>query len=238
MNIAIVEDNFIQRELLEMYVLKLGMNVVGLYDSGEGLLKEVSEVNPDIVLMDINLKGLKNGIDTTKEIVKSHALKVIYTTAQTEHSVLDKAADSEPMDILIKPFSIEQLHASLLLARHKSTKSGGEGSSKYIVKNDFLVYKDGHMYERLPITDLIYAEGDGNYFNLHFKNKKATLKGTLSEFELNLPTAQFCRVNRSIILAISSVTSFNNRRVIIASGEEFTLSKSHAEEVMAKLMGV
>ncbi len=238
MDIIIVEDNLIQRELLEMYVRKLDHEVIGLFDNGELLIEFLDHNSADLVLMDININGLKNGIETTKEIGVKYGTSVIYTTAQTEFSVLDNAADTNPLDILIKPFSIEQLHASILLSKHRlPEKKESQNNSRYVVKNDYFVYKDGHMFERLPLSELRYLEGDGNYFNLYFQNKKSTLKGTLSEMEKHLPESNFIRINRSIIIAMKEVTSFNNRRVVLTSGEEFTLSKSHGEEVISKLMG-
>jgi DNA-binding LytR/AlgR family response regulator len=236
MDVAIVEDNPIQRELLELYAKKIGLNVVGSFDTGENILDQFSSLNADLVFMDINLKGLKNGVDTAKELTEKHGSQIIFTTAQTDKDVLGKAATTEPLDILIKPFSLEQLQASVILAKHRPGKEQKE-KGRYVVKDGFLIYKDGHMFERLPLSDLVYAEGGGNYFTLHFKNKKATLKGTLGVLEKELPEENFVRVNRSFIIALNAISSFNNRRVVIHTKEEFTLSKSHAESVMNKLMG-
>jgi len=238
MRILIVEDNFIQKELLELYVDKIGHEVVGTFETGEKALINMNSLKVDLVLMDINLKGLKNGVETAQEIQEKWGIKVIFTTAQTDFDVLDRAADTQPLDILIKPFSIEQLKASLLLARYKPQKEAKTTTARYIVKDGYLVYKDGHMFERLPLSELIYAEGAGNYFDLHFINKKTTLKGTLGELEKELPQKAFCRINRSIIVAISAISSFNNRRVVLKSKEEFKLSQLHSEKVLEKLMGL
>lgn len=237
MNIIIVEDNLIQRELLELYILKLGYQVIGTFDAGETLIENIENLKADVILMDINLSGFKTGIETSVAALRMGNPKIIYTTAQTQSSILEKAADTSPLDILIKPFRIEQLQASLLLAKNKTNAKDIKETSKYLIKNGFLVFKDGHMFERMHLNELLYIEGDGNYFHLNFKRKKSTLKGSLSNIEASLPNSDFIRVNRSYIISVKEVTSFNNRRIVISTGEEFTLSRAHAENAMHKLIG-
>lgn len=237
MKIVIVEDNLIQRELLELYIQKLEHQVIGTFDNGEDFLENIQNLKADVILMDINLSGFKNGIETSRMAMQVGNPKIIYTTAQTKSSILEKAADTSPLDILIKPFSIEQLQASLLLSKYKSNSKDIKETSKYLIKNGYLIFKDGHMFERMPLDELLFIEGDGNYFHLNFKTKKSTLKGALSNIEASLPNSDFIRVNRSYIVSIKDVTSFNNRRIVITTGEEFTLSRAHAENVMNKLIG-
>jgi DNA-binding LytR/AlgR family response regulator len=236
-NIVIVEDNLIQKDLMEIYIEELGHNVLATFDTGEEALNKMDTLEPDLLLMDINLKGLMNGVDAANEIYSKWGVNVIFTTSQTNFSVLDKAANTNPLDILIKPISMDQLGASLLLAQVKSPKSGKDLSTKYTVKNGHFIFKDGHMFERVPLADLKHIEGGGNYFTLHFKSRKTTLKGTLSELEQELPSDLFCRVNRSSIISIEAVKSFSTKWVVLEDGSEHKVSKSNVDTVLSKLMG-
>lgn len=236
LKVIIIEDNTIHADLLELHLNDCGYDVAGVFETGEKALAEVVELDPDLALMDINLKGLKNGVDTAQEIGELLNIPIIYTTSQTEATVLSKAAQTGPTDILIKPIVFEQLQASIILALSKTPKSSRKAISKYTISKGHFVFKDGHMYERTPLDNLIFVEGSGNYFTLHLTERKVTLKGTLSELELELPTDNFFRINRSTIIALNKVRSFNAKRIVLETDHEFKISKTSSEDILNKLM--
>ena len=101
--ILIVEDDAIIAMDMEQVLKGKGYKVVGRVDRGEKALVVVEEKKPDIVLMDINIKGSINGIDVAKILLNDIHIKVIYVTAYSDVNMKERAFETEPVGYLIKP---------------------------------------------------------------------------------------------------------------------------------------
>ncbi len=119
--ILIVEDEAIVAENLEMVITDLGYKVVGRAVSADAAVEKAVELKPDLVLMDIVLRGKKNGIDASHEIKKKMDIPVIFLTAYSDIGLIDKAKRTEQYAYIVKPFLQErQLLASIEMALFKS----------------------------------------------------------------------------------------------------------------------
>ncbi len=114
--VVVVEDERIVALHLQQQLKKLGYNVAGTAASGERALQQISDLRPDIVLMDINIEGDIDGIDTAARIPEEFHIPVIYLTAHSEASTLERAKATQPYAYLLKPFSERELHATLEMA--------------------------------------------------------------------------------------------------------------------------
>ena len=113
--ILIVEDDVIISLVVENMVKELGYSVVGKAVSGEEAIKIAKEEQPDILLMDIRLKGDMDGIDTVAKIKESINPKVIYLTGNSDRLNFERAKDTDFADLIVKPFTIGDLDKSLRL---------------------------------------------------------------------------------------------------------------------------
>ena len=113
--ILIVEDDMIISLVVENMVKELGYSVVGKAVSGEEAIKIAKEEQPDILLMDIRLKGDMDGIDTVAKIKESINPKVIYLTGNSDRLNFERAKDTDFADLIVKPFTIGDLDKSLRL---------------------------------------------------------------------------------------------------------------------------
>ena len=118
--LLIVEDEAIVAEDLELAVTNIGYEVVGRAVSADAAVAKAVELNPDLVLMDIVLRGEKNGIDASREIKEKVDIPVIFLTAYSDVGLIDRAKSTEPYAYLVKPFQERQLLASIETALHKS----------------------------------------------------------------------------------------------------------------------
>jgi PAS domain S-box-containing protein len=119
--ILIVEDEAIVAENLEMVITDLGYKVVGRAVSADAAVEKAVELKPDLVLMDIVLRGKKNGIDASHEIKKKMDIPIIFLTAYSDIGLIDKAKRTEQYAYIVKPFLQErQLLASIEMALFKS----------------------------------------------------------------------------------------------------------------------
>jgi len=117
--ILIVEDEFITAADLEMELQQIGYDVVGSVGSGEEAIESAELLKPDLVLMDIMLSGEMDGIAAAKVIREKHSIPVIFLTANSDDSVVDRARSSEPFGFLLKPFEQRLLRTNIEMALYK-----------------------------------------------------------------------------------------------------------------------
>lgn len=117
--ILIVEDEVIVALDIQDRLVDLGYEVTGVADRGSEALTLVEVSRPDLVLMDIRIKGDQDGITVAEEIRQRWHIPVIYLTAFSEDSTLQRAKLSEPFGYLIKPFEDREIQAAIEMALYK-----------------------------------------------------------------------------------------------------------------------
>lgn len=118
--ILIVEDERITAEDLKNTLEFMGYEVTGLASSADTFYKCLSAAMPDLVLMDIYIKGNKDGIELATEIKEKYHLPVIYLTAYSDSNILERAKITEPFGFIMKPFHDRELHSNIEMALHKN----------------------------------------------------------------------------------------------------------------------
>ena len=118
--ILIVEDERITAEDLKNTLENMGYEVTGIASSADAFYKILNTDMPDLVLMDIYLKGSKDGIELAAEIKEKYQLPVIYLTAYADPGILERAKITEPFGYILKPFQDRELHSSIEMALHKN----------------------------------------------------------------------------------------------------------------------
>lgn len=108
--IMIVEDERIVAADIQQMLETFGFSVIGVENSGEGAISKAEILKPDIILMDIMLKGKMNGIDAAFGIGKEQDIPIIYVTAFADNESFKKALRTNPYGYLLKPFCKKELH--------------------------------------------------------------------------------------------------------------------------------
>jgi len=114
--IVIVEDESIVALDIKKSLRKLGYTVTGRAKSGSEAIKKVEETCPDLVLMDVGIKGDMDGIETAKRIQAEFNIPIIYLTAHSDEATLKRAKLTKPAGYLIKPFEDRELHSTITTA--------------------------------------------------------------------------------------------------------------------------
>jgi len=117
--ILIVEDDGIIASSLAMILTKFGYKVAGTVQTGEEAIKKAKEISPNLVLMDIHLRGNLNGIDAAVQISEDMDIPIIYLTAYSEEGLLQRAKITEPYGYLVKPVHDRELYATIEMALYK-----------------------------------------------------------------------------------------------------------------------
>jgi diguanylate cyclase (GGDEF)-like protein/PAS domain S-box-containing protein len=118
-NILIVEDEQIIAMDIQNSLEDSGYQVVGRTDRGEDAITKAGELHPDVVLMDINIKGEMDGIEAAERIRSQFNLPIIFLTAFSDQATLDRARISEPFGYVLKPFNERELISNIEMALYK-----------------------------------------------------------------------------------------------------------------------
>jgi PAS domain S-box-containing protein len=117
--ILIVEDEGIIADNIASRLRRSGYHVAGIADSSEEALARVSETRPDLVLMDIRIKGALDGIETTRKLLETFDVPVIYLTAHTDPQTIDRAKRTGVFGFLTKPIDHRTLATTIEMATHR-----------------------------------------------------------------------------------------------------------------------
>ena len=118
-NILIVEDELLIAKNLSHKLESLGYQIVGIVSSGADAIQCAGEMEPDLILMDIVIKGDMDGIETAVIINQKFDIPIIYTTAYADDETLQRAENTGSYGYLLKPFKQRELHATIKIALSK-----------------------------------------------------------------------------------------------------------------------
>jgi signal transduction histidine kinase len=137
--ILIVEDEFITVQDIQSSLDRLDHTVCGVAGSGEQAIQLAGELRPDVILMDVVLKGDMDGIETAGHIVSRYDIPVIYLSACADAGALERARISESHGYLLKPFRDRELDANIHMALYKAEmKRKVKEAEEVIDLNEFL----------------------------------------------------------------------------------------------------
>jgi two-component system, response regulator PdtaR len=114
--VLIVEDDMIISMVNTRYVKIFGFDVIGNAKTGKEAIDLATKTDPDIILMDIKIKGEIDGIETMHEISKFCDAKVIYITGNSDQEIKSRAARTNIVGFCVKPISMDELKLMLMKA--------------------------------------------------------------------------------------------------------------------------
>jgi len=117
--ILVVEDEKVVAADIEESLRKLGYTVIGAAASGVGAIRKAVETAPDLVLMDIKLKGGMDGVDAAGELHSRLGIPVVFLTAYADGEILERAKRSSPSGYVLKPFDERALRSAVEIALHR-----------------------------------------------------------------------------------------------------------------------
>lgn len=235
-NILVVEDEAIVALDLATGLEKEGYCVVGTADSSEEAIELFRTNDVDIILMDINIIGGKDGIDTAVELLKIKQAPVIYLTALTDAPTIDRVKQTHPAAFLTKPYSIANVRIAIDLALNNFAVAQSKiGNAKVIPLqksnekdihatpdkelilqwNDFIFVKHNYHFIKLRLGDLLYVEADNNYVNIITLDKKLAVRLSLNQLLEKIQFKQLVRIHRSYAVNMNAIQSFNDQLLVI-----------------------
>ena len=220
--ILIVEDEMIIAANISLQLNDLGYDVIKIIPRAEEVLPYIRLQLPDVILLDINLKGNLDGIEVAHLIQKEYKLPIIFLTANSDASHFNTAKAINPYAFISKPFKKSDLqHAiELTIVRLKEEIAIKknlivETESPFILSDCIFVRSHDKMI-KVCINDILYIEAERNYCKIHCKEKEHLLVATLKDLEEKLTDNMLLRIHRSFIINLSHVDEIATSHVVIA----------------------
>lgn len=246
LNIFIVEDESIVAKDIQNSLIKLGYNVVGIANNGNDAIEKIVELMPDLVLMDIMIKGDLTGIDVSEKIKEKISVPVIFLTAYADEGTLAKAKITEPYGYILKPFKEIDLHSTIEMAVYKHQKDSAllkERDFLYsLVENkdennkDILFVKANSRLVKVLLKDIYFVEALKDYVIINTQNARYTVHSTMKDIDRKLGSMDFARIHRSFIARLDKIQSIDSQNVILENDKKIIpVGGSYREELMQKL---
>jgi DNA-binding LytR/AlgR family response regulator len=220
--VFMVEDELIHAEALKIAVEEAGLELAGECNNADLAFDMIAREKPDVLLVDIALPGLNNGITLADRV--RHELKIphIFTTSFTQDEVIKQAVSTHPSGYLRKPVDSVSLKAAVQIALGIS---GTDQPSAPGNQREMPVFtRIGDKLVRVNTHELLMVKADGeNYISLVYEKKEISCRITLKEFGRQLPSS-FIQVHRAYIINLDYLESFNER-------EQTAHLKGHAAPV-------
>jgi len=240
--ITVVEDEMLIGANISLQLNRLGYEVTGILPRGEEVAQHLIETNPDLVLLDINLKGKLDGIETAQLIQKIRDVPIIYLTANTDEAHFNRAKATHPYAFISKPFKKLDLQRAIELTlsqieREREQKAEQVAENAPVVLNDSIFVRHHDTMVRVVIADILYIEAERNYCRIFSKTKEYLLVLTLKEMAEKLPEPYFLRVHRSYIVNIAQIEEVATAHVVIAR-KTVPLSKAYKPVLLQRLQTI
>jgi DNA-binding LytR/AlgR family response regulator len=240
--ILISEDEVIIAEDLAASLEEMGYETCAI-DTGEDTIDMIRTLQPDLVLLDINLKGEADGIEIGSRIKEEFGIPFIYLTAYADKATIDRAKKTEPDGFLAKPFDEKNLRSAIEIAlyKHDSSQKPAEGEPALPAKErkgngvmaDYIFVKVKHRIIKVHYSDILWVEAYDNYSFIVTTDQKYLVSSTLKDMEQKLPSNNFVRVHRSYIANLDKVEALEENSVVFAKGE-IPIGKSYKKTLMSR----
>jgi DNA-binding LytR/AlgR family response regulator len=236
MKILIVEDQMLIAANIANQLEGIGYEVVGIIPRGEEAVKFVQNEKPDLVLMDINLKGELDGIETAQRMQQDGQIPIIYLTANSDDAHFERAKETNPYAFISKPFKKLDLQRAIELASARIIQENNEVKAELsnLKLDDRIFVRHNEVMVKIIIEDIYYLEADRNYCQVFTKNNTYLLVNTLKNMEDKLPPQHFQRIHRSFIVNIKHVNEVAQNHITV-EGKILPLSKELRKDLLDRL---
>jgi DNA-binding LytR/AlgR family response regulator len=220
--ILVVEDEMIIGAKISMQLTNLGYDVTGILPRGEEAVLHLKENKADIVILDINLKGKIDGIETAKQIQKQSDTPVIYLTANADEATFNRAKATRPAAFISKPFKQLDLQRAIELTISRMARDEAKSTLENTIINEQPVILSDRIFVRckekmikMMVSDILYIEADRNYSRIFTGNKEFLLSATLKTIEEKLSGNLFVRIHRSYLVNLAHIDEVAESYVLI-----------------------
>jgi len=212
--ILIVEDEVLVAEDIADDLKKDGFNVTNIATSSSEALEAIEKDPPHIILMDISIKGEKDGIETAEIINQEFHTPIIYITSNTSSQFISRAIKTGPHAIITKPYNYKDVVIAIELALDKHNEIAVKDEES-LINLDSIFVKCGEYHRKVLLEDVLYIEADGSYCKVYTKDSHYTFSFNLNHFQKQVSLPHLKKVHRSYIVNLFNIDGFDKNTILI-----------------------
>ena len=232
MTCIIIDDEPLARTGMQLLVEENPqLSLCGSFGTARAASKFLQTNPVDLIFLDIQMPGM-NGIEFARTIPRETL--VVFVTAFAEFAV--DSYEVEAVDYLVKPVNEKRFHKavekaaayhSLLANRNKNVT--GE------ITGEFIFVKADRRFVKIDFSNIAFIEALKDYVIIHTDGKRVITRMNMKAIQEQLPTAMFFRINKSYIINIRHITSFDNNSIIVDKNEIF-IGDSYREKFFSDVV--
>lgn len=249
-SILVVEDEAVVALAMEETLCQEGYEVAGTPDNGKDALTIMKAVDIDLVLLDIQIKGEWDGVETAERLTAVKNVPIIYLTAFSDGETVERAKHTSPAAYLVKPYQPRNLLIAIDLALHnfayrkvqppkddaavvirQRSSDPSAHTESILYFNDAIFIKQNYRFIKVRLQDIYYLEAEGNYTAIITRESRYLIRNTLNMVLEKLNLMDLIRIHRSYAINMPHVETFNDTSVFI-QGKEIPLSRRFKENFL------
>jgi two-component system LytT family response regulator len=234
LRVVVADDEDLARSLVREYLKdSADVEIVAECANGFQAVKAVTELKPDLLLLDIQMPRL-DGFEVLDLVGRE--TNVIFITAYDQYAI--RAFDVHAVDYLLKPFSAERLAEALDRAKKKIARGESTAPAALVTearapgsRSDRILIRDASDVHVIPVMKIDYVEAQDDYVCYRSEGKRYLKQQTLADAEALLDAAQFVRIHRSYILNVDRLAKLelyakDSHAAILRDGTRLPVSRS------------
>lgn len=249
LTVLIVEDDSSYSLELEILVEKLGYKITSVVDNSAEAVETILIDKPDLILMDIDIKGRLTGIEVAEK-TKHLAIPVLFITSFGDETNYQQAQNLNPVGYLVKPVNKYTLESAISLALNnislsQNKKEAEEGDKQtidmemdeaVIPLKDYLFFKKKGIFHKVKIETILFLEASDDYCLVHSDKHTFLISQRLSKMADILKDYSFMRVHRSYVVNLHAILSLDpTEQILDFPKKKVPFSKGNRERLLKYL---
>lgn len=233
MRCIILDDEPLAREGIEILIKQIPeLILIGSFGDADIAAEFMLTNSVDLLFLDIQMPEV-NGIEFAKKL--SDDTSVIFTTAYSNYALDSYEVDA--IDYLVKPISIGRFKKAVEKAQsyYDLLRLRNDNFQVSNIDSDSIFVKSGHKFFNVSINDILYIEGLKDYVVLHMEGQKIVVNITMKSILSQMPDQTFIQVNKSYIINIKQIDSFDSNDIVI-KGHEISIGSSYRSFFFEKIL--
>lgn len=238
--ILVVEDEIIIADDICDILDELGYEVDLPVISYSQAVEVLDNNPPDLIIIDIQLAGRRDGIDLAWTVKDKYQIPFIFLTSNADAATVDRAKKVNPPAYLLKPFNKNDLFTTIEIALYnhaqseQETKTLKEESSTGLLLKDAFFVKHKQTFQKIMLADILFLKSDHVYINIFTKDGKVHLiRSSLSSLLERLPD-YFFKIQRSYVINLNAIDNIGLIYVNIGK-HELPFGKGYRAELLKLL---
>lgn len=232
--VLIIEDEALYADQIEMQLEQLGYEHLGTVDNSAAALELLASQLPQLILMDIHIRGDHDGVELAEIIEERYQIPIIFITSMHDDLTFKRATRMQPAGFLVKPFQALQLKRSIELVISQLPPAADP--SELNIQNDQFFIKNRQKLERVRVHDILFLKADGRYTEIHTTEKRHVLRRPLQQLLLQLGDYNFIATHRSYAVNPQHIDTIDlEDSTVILGASQIPISKRYRDAVLKAL---